>query len=110
MPHPGSDSTYPPVQISGATSHNISELSSEPVRIWFHIAAEMATAFVLIVSGIALLFRTAHASELFFIALGMLFYTSLVSPGYFAQKGQWRWLLLFAALIGLGAVSAYLIA
>ena len=29
----------------------------------------------------------------------MLFYTSIVSPGYFAQKGGWAWLVMFSAII-----------
>jgi len=35
----------------------------------------------------------------------MLFYTSIVSPGYFAQRGQWGWLGMFAGIIILGLVS-----
>ena len=35
----------------------------------------------------------------------MLFYTSIVSPGYFAQRGQWGWLGMFPGIIILGLVS-----
>lgn len=37
--------------------------------------------------------------------MGMLFYTVIVSPGYFAQKGQWAWVLIFGALLILGIAS-----
>jgi len=83
----------------------IPELESEPVRIWFHIAAEMVTAVCLISAGIALLSNTSWAVQLYLVALGMLFYTSIVSPGYFAQRGQWGWLGMFAGIIILGLVS-----
>ena len=83
----------------------IPELASEPVRIWFHIAAEMVTAVCLISAGIALLSNTSWAVQLYLVTLGMLFYTSIVSPGYFAQRGQWGWLGMFAGIIVLGLVS-----
>ncbi len=73
-------------------SKQIPELKTEPIRIWFHIAAEMATAFCLIISGIGLLTAQAWSIPLYLVASGMLFYTAIVSPGYFAQKGKWGWL------------------
>jgi hypothetical protein len=45
----------------------------------------------------------------FLVAMGMLFYTSIVSPGYFAQKGQWVWLGVFSSLILLGVISIVLV-
>lgn len=86
-------------------SRQIPELAEEPIRIGFHIAAEMITAVALIVSGIAMLTKQAWALYLFLIAMGMLFYTAVVSPGYFAQKGQWGWLGVFCLLIILGLIS-----
>jgi hypothetical protein len=83
----------------------IPELVSEPVRIWFRITAEMVTAVCLVFAGIALLSNTSWAVQLYLVALGMLFYTSIVSPGYFAQRGQWGWLGMFAGIIVLGLVS-----
>ncbi len=83
----------------------IPELESEPVRIGFHIAAELITALCLIIAGIALLLNASWAVRVYLIAIGMLFYTSIVSPGYFAQRGQWGWLGLFVGIIFLGLVS-----
>lgn len=40
-------------------SKNIPELNTEPIRIKFHIAAEMITALILLVSGVLLLAGTA---------------------------------------------------
>ena len=86
-------------------SKQIPELKTESIRIAFHIAAEILTALALIVSGIALWMNTPWARNLYLIGLGMLFYTSIVSPGYFAQKGQWAWLGMFSVIIILGLVS-----
>ncbi|MEA3441219.1 MAG: hypothetical protein U9R58_13155, partial [Chloroflexota bacterium] len=68
-------------------TRQIPELKVEPIRIWFHIAGEMATAAALILSGIGLITTQPWAPALFLVAIGMLFYTAIVSPGYFAQKG-----------------------
>ena len=87
----------------------IPELKTEPIRIWFHIAAELTTAICLLVSGIGLLITANWGRELFLISTGMLFYTSIVSPGYFAQKGEWLWLGMFTLILILGIVSINLI-
>ena len=90
-------------------NQQIPELRTEPIRIWFHIAAELVTALCLICGGIGLLINVSWARPLYLIAIGMLFYTSIVSPGYFAQKGQWAWLTMFVIIIILGIVSLILI-
>lgn len=84
---------------------NIPELQTEPIRIRFHIIAEMLTALCLIISGISMLVQIQWARKLFLISSGMLFYTSIVSPGYFAQKGQWFWVGMFGFIILIGLVS-----
>lgn len=87
----------------------IPELKTEPIRIAFHIAAEMVTAMLLIISGVGLIFPTSWAVDLYLVSTGMLFYTAIVSPGYFAQKGQWGWLGMFAVIIILGVSSLILL-
>ena len=91
-------------------SHQIPELTSEPIRIRFHLAGEIATAAALIASGTGLLATAPWATALFLIAMGMLFYTAIVSPGYFAQQGNWAWVLIFAVMIvvGIFAITAVL--
>ena len=86
-------------------SKQIPELKTEPIRIAFHILAEVVTALVLIVSGVALLMNASWGRDIFLISIGMLFSTSIVSPGYFAQKGQWAWLAMFVTIIGVSALS-----
>ena len=90
-------------------SKQIPELEDEPIRIRFHIAGEMATALSLILGGIGLLAGLGWARTVYLISLGMLFYTTIVSPGYFArkgaQKGDWKWVGFFAVLIVGGLAS-----
>ncbi len=86
-------------------TRQIPELQSEPVRIGFHIVGEMVTAISLIVGGMGLLRDQPWTSTLFLISMGMLLYTVIVSPGYYAQKGQWIWVLSFGALIALAIVA-----
>jgi len=86
-------------------SKQIPELKDEPIRIWFHITGEMITAFSLLASGVGILLEKTWGRQLYLVAIGMLFYTMIVSPGYFAQKGDWKWVGIFAVLIALGLIS-----
>ena len=43
------------------------------------------------------------------MALGMLLYTVIVSPGYFAQLGQWAMVAVFALLLVLAFLSIRLL-
>ena len=81
-----------------ATS-NVPELSTEPARISFHLAGEFATAVSLIVAGGALLKARSWARILYPVAAGMVIYSEIVSPGYFAQKGQWPLVAMFLMLL-----------
>jgi hypothetical protein len=87
----------------------IPELETEPLRIRFHIAGEMVTAVALIVGGIGVLAGQAWSQPVHFIAMGMLMYTAIVSPGYFAQKGQWPLVTMFAGVLVLAFVSIGLV-
>jgi len=86
-------------------SGNVLEIHTEPIRIAFHLAAEAATAVMLLLGGIGLLAAEEWSRTVFYISMGMLFYTAVVSPGYFAQKGNWVWVGIFAVLIFLGIIS-----
>jgi hypothetical protein len=91
-------------------ARQIPELEQEPIRIYFHLAAEFITALCLICGGFGLWLNSTWGRSLYLIAMGMLFYTATVSPGYFAQQGNWKWLGIFSSLIVMGLVSVILIA
>ena len=87
--------------------NEIPELVTEPIRIGFHLTAELITAIMLMTSGFAVLFGWKFSDWLFPLSIGMLFYTAIVSPGYFAQKGQWPFVWMFAVIILLGLISLF---
>jgi len=41
--------------------------------------------------------------------MGMLLHTVIVSSGYFAQKGQWPFVVLFAVVLILAVISIMLV-
>jgi hypothetical protein len=81
------------------------ELQSAPFQIYFHLAGEFVTAIGLVVAGIGLLTRRSWAVTLYLIMAGMLLYSVIVSPGYFAQQGQWLLVGMFAILLILALAS-----
>lgn len=77
----------------------VSELSTEPIRISFHLAGEFTTAGLLVAGGFGLLTLKKWGYHVFLLSLGMLLYTIIVSPGYFAQLGQRVFVVMFAVLV-----------
>ena len=87
----------------------VPELKTEPFRIAFHLAVEFLTAIVLIVGGLALLTGAPWGRPTYLVSVGMLLYTVVVSPGYFAQKREWPMVGMFAVLLILALVSLGLV-
>lgn len=83
----------------------VPELQTEPYRIAFHLAGEFITALVLIGGGFGLLKNHKRATTTYFIGAGMVLYSLIVSPGYYAQLGQWGFVVMFSALIVLTLYS-----
>jgi hypothetical protein len=88
----------------------VPELHTEPWRIALHLAAEFITAIGLIVAGYGVLHHTGWGKTAFLLFSGMLCYSVIASPGYFAQAGQWALVAMFAvlfilALVGVSQVS-----
>jgi hypothetical protein len=89
---------------------SVPELKTEPTRIGFHLAGEFVTAIGLVVAGIAILGQRAWGSPLFLAAVGMVVYSEIVSPGYFAQKGRWVFVGMFAVLLALAVLAIVFVA
>ena len=77
----------------------VPELQSEPLRIAFHLAAEFFTAIGLMAGGIGLLRGWPWAVPVYLVVAGLLLYSVVVSPGYFAQQGQWAIVGMFGLLL-----------
>ena len=91
--------------ISGA----VPEFETEPWRIAFHLAAEFSTAIMLIIGGIAALKSIGWAKQILLLGLGMVIYSEIVSPGYFAQLGQWAFVIMFAMILLAAAFAVRLL-
>jgi hypothetical protein len=76
----------------------VPELQTAPLSIGFHLAAEILTALALILAGLALLKKKSWGRTLFLVAGGMVLYSVINSPGYFAQKSQWPMVGMFAVI------------
>lgn len=74
------------------------ELKERPWDMRLHLAAEFATAFLLIGSGVSAFVGAPGLTALAPVALGMLFYTAINSPGFYAGKGNWPMVGMFSAL------------
>lgn len=90
-------------------TRRVPELRTEPFRIAFHLAGEFLTALVLIVGGLGLLANVPWAQPTYLVSVGMLLYTVIVSPGYFAQRREWPMVGMFAVLLILALVSLGLV-
>jgi len=80
---------------------NIPELETQPAFIAMHVAAEYATASMLLVAAFALARRREEARRLLFLAMGMLVYTLMVSPGYYMDTSDWAFVSMFVILLAM---------
>lgn len=85
-------------------SNQIPELQTEPIRIIMHLAAEYTTAILLIVAGYGLLRNIRWGFYMYLFSTGMLIYTLIMSPGYYAQQEEFGFVGMFAALMILAIV------
>jgi len=90
-------------------SGGVPEFVTAPWAIAFHLSAEFSTALMLIVGGLATLRSTSWGRAVLLIGLGMVIYSEIVSPGYYAQSGQWLFVGMFAILLFGAAWGAMLL-
>ena len=77
----------------------------KPYAISFHLAGEFLTAILLVSSGIGLWQNKAWSNFFSPLALGLLLYTVIVSPGYYAQLGEAPMVIMFMALTALTVIA-----
>ena len=91
-----------------AVTNGIVELNEGRIDILFHIVAELVMAALLIIAGVSIRRngRTVATTLVSGLALGTLLYSSINSPGYFAERGEWWLVGMFAVIAGatVGAV------
>ena len=91
-----------------AATNGIPELEDGRIDIVFHIAAELVMGWLLIAAGFWVLRRdiTPRTTMLSGLALGALAYSSINSPGYFAEQRAWWAVGMFATVCTAAAVTA----
>lgn len=77
----------------------IPEFESSPPEVSFHLAAEMTTSFALVLGGAAIAIRKQLGYPVNMVGLGMLAYTVIVSPGYYAESGEFAFVVMFGVLM-----------
>lgn len=85
---------------------SVPEVRTAPVALAFHLGAEALTALALIAAGVGLARGTGWARPLYWLALGAFAYTAVVSPGYFAQRGEWVFAAMFAVFLAAAVPAA----
>jgi len=86
-------------------TNNVPEIQTAPVSISFHLTIELLTALILI-SVFFLLRETTEKKRYFAVyGQGMLGYTVVNSAGYFAQSGDWMFLIMFSLLLCVSVVN-----
>lgn len=78
---------------------SIPELRTEPIEFRFHMTAEITTATMLIIAGFGMLTNRKWGFRVYLLSVGMLLYTLIQTPGYFAQRGELALVPMFAALL-----------
>lgn len=77
----------------------VPELKTEPVAIAFHITAEMIMGVLSLISGIFLLIDLSLASYFFILAMGFAIYAIINSAGYYGQRKQWTFVIMFGIIL-----------
>jgi hypothetical protein len=78
-----------------------------PGEIGLHVAAEVLTAVGLVAGGVLVL--ADRTASVLLVALGMLLYTVIQSPGYFVARREWAMVAMFAVLAAV-TVAALMVA
>ena len=68
--------------------NQVPEIKSAPIKIIYHLIAELLTAILLLIGGYGLLTKRIWGFHLYLISMGMLLYTVIVSAGYYANIGD----------------------
>lgn len=80
-------------------TRQVPELKTEPIAIKFHITAEMIMGILSLLSGIFLLIGFSWAPYFFILAMGLVIYAVINSAGYYGQRKQWSFVIMFGIIL-----------
>ena len=80
-------------------TRQVPELKTEPVAIKFHITAEIIMGILSLISGIFLLIGFSWAPYFFVLAMGLVIYAVINSAGYYGQRKQWAFVIMFGIIL-----------
>lgn len=86
-------------------TRNVPEFQTAPISISFHIFIEVVTALVLISIYFILKEPCGWKVNFAVFGQGMLAYTAVNSAGYFAQSGQWIFIIMFLIILTLAITN-----
>jgi len=86
----------------------VPELKTESVAIKFHITAEITMGILCLVSGILLLIGLSWAPYFFILAMGLVIYAVINSAGYYGQRKQWSFVIMFGIILIVSTVLVIL--
>ncbi|HSL81709.1 MAG TPA: hypothetical protein VLF66_02980 [Thermoanaerobaculia bacterium] len=88
----------------------VPEISGGSREIWFHVAAEVGTAGMLLSGAVATLAdpEAAAGAAVSCLGLGMLLYSITVSPGYYVDRREWPMVAMLAGVWVLAAPAVVL--
>jgi hypothetical protein len=89
---------------------SVPELENSPREIAFHMTAEFLMGIVLLIGSVGLLQEWRWAPVMYLTGAGMVVYSVINSPGYFAQRGNWALVGMFMVLLLLTAAAIVVVA
>jgi len=80
-------------------SGQVPDLERDIISLSMHWTAEFITAVTLIIGGAGLLKKSGWSVIVYPLSMGLLFYTLIASPGWYAQRGEWSMVIMFAVIL-----------
>jgi hypothetical protein len=79
-------------------------LEEGKIELSFHLFSELLMATLCILSGFKLLFRHKRAIPINILANGMIIYSVINAAGYYGERGEIIFLIMFMALVIISAL------
>jgi len=89
------------------SSNSVPEIQTKPLELTMHLTAEFITSISLIVGALGLLKEKLWANKVYFFSMGMLIYTLIMSSGYFLEKKEIPFFIMFMSFLFLSIIITF---